>query len=444
MTAGVPGSGRTLSLGAMALLGATVLTACGGGEPGSSATARSTADAPQRQALASADPAAQADALMDWAEARYAGLFPGHQTSQIAQPYRYRHYPATRNYLGVASGAVWVLGPVAGSDAVPLRVGTVDDFRCQFAPMDCLAPTAFPSRAITLVVPAAAGGPTDSTARQLAAVLSRALGQTVSILNLAGQNGSLAGAEVALAARDGHTLLLHNLKIATNPSVHGPAAGDPLRDFEFLGQFDEWPMVLYSRLGLPANGHAELRDWVQARPGRVTMAHAGLGSESHLCSQWLVRRGGLGVTPVTYFGVAPALTDLIAGATDLFCDRPINGLAQVQRGTVRAVGVLSPARSDLAPLTGVPTLAESGLPGADLRVWEGLYAPAGTPKVVLDKLNAALRVAWADPVFRAQRAAAGAVMIQDDRLDPAAHRGQVAEAMSQWAAILAPAAAASP
>jgi tripartite-type tricarboxylate transporter receptor subunit TctC len=207
-------------------------------------------------------------------------------------------------------------------------------------------------------------------------------------------------------------------------------------DFEFLGLVNEAPSVLIGKPGLPAGNFADLRQWIGANGGKVNLAHAGLGSASHLCGLIFQSALKVNMTPVPYKGTAPAMTDLIGGQVDLMCEQATNAVPQIEGRKVKAFGVTSAQRLHVPALKDVPTLAEAGLKDFNVQVWHGLYAPRGTPPAVLARLNAALRTALKDPELVKRQEALGLVVVADDRLDPAGHRKFVKAETARWSKVI--------
>jgi tripartite-type tricarboxylate transporter receptor subunit TctC len=289
------------------------------------------------------------------------------------------------------------------------------------------AAQAFPDKPVTIVVPFAAGGPTDKVARDFAEALRKPLnGATIVIENVGGAGGTLGAAKVAKAAPDGHTLLLYHIGMATAPALYRKLPYKPLEDFEYLGMVNDVPMTLIGRPTLPAENYAELVKWLEANKGKVNLANAGLGAASHLCGLLFQQAVNLDMTTVPYKGTAPALTDLMGGQVDILCDQTTNTTSQIEANKVKAYAVTTNKRMTTPALAKLPTLQESGLKDFNLTIWHGLYAPKGTPKAVQDQLNAALRAALKDPEFIKRQEALGAVVVTDARLAPAEHKKFVA------------------
>ncbi len=258
----------------------------------------------------------------------------------------------------------------------------------------------YPDKQITLVVPFAAGGPTDTIARLIAVPMGKSLGQTVVVENVAGAGGTIASAKVAKSKPDGYTIYIHHMGMATAQALYDKLPYDPMKDFEYIGQVADVPMVLLGRKNLPPNNFKELEAYIRTNKEKVTMANAGPGAVSQLCGLIFQSRLGVRVTTVPYKGTGPALTDLVGGQVDILCDQTTQTIPFIKEGKVKVYGVTTPKR--LSALPNVPTLDEQGLKGFDVKVWHGVYAPLGTPKPVLEKINAALKKALSDPEIKAR------------------------------------------
>ncbi len=292
---------------------------------------------------------------------------------------------------------------------------------------------AYPEKPITIVVPFAAGGPTDKVARDLAVVLAKGLNnQTVIIENVGGAGGTLGAGKVAKANPDGYTLLLHHIGMATSPALYRNMPYKTLDDFEYIGMVNEVPMTVIGRSTLPANNFAELRTWINANKGKINLANAGLGAASHLCGLLFQQSMAVDMTTVPYKGTAPAMTDLLGGQVDLMCDQTTNTTGQIEAGKVKAFAVTTLKPLTTPALAKLPTLDSQGLKGFNVSIWHGMYAPKGTPKAVLDQVNAALRSALKDADFIKRQEALGAVVITDGRVNPAEHKKFVEAEISKW------------
>jgi tripartite-type tricarboxylate transporter receptor subunit TctC len=294
----------------------------------------------------------------------------------------------------------------------------------------------YPDKPVTLVVPFAAGGPSDKIARDLAEALRKPLGQTVIVDNTAGAGGTIGAARVARAKADGYTLLVHHIGLATAPALYKKLPYDTLKDFEYLGLINEAPSVLIGRTTLAANNLPDLRKWVADSDGRVNLANAGVGSASHLCGLMLQSALKSKMVAVPYKGTAPAMTDLIGGQVDLMCEQATNAVPQIEGKKVKVYGISSKERLNLPSLAQTPTLAEAGLTDFSVTVWHGVYAPRGTPPEVLAKLNAAVREALKDPDLIKRQEALGLRLVTDSRLTSSGHKAYVQAEMARWEKVI--------
>ena len=289
---------------------------------------------------------------------------------------------------------------------------------------------------VTIVVPFAAGGPTDRVARDLAEAMRKPLGTTVVVENVAGAGGTIAANKVAKASQDGHTVLLHHIGMATSPALYRKLPYNTLEDFEYLGMVNEVPMTLIGRPTLPANNFKELQDWIKQNKGSVNLGNAGLGAASHLCGLLFQSALQVDMTTVPYKGTAPAMNDLMGGQIDLLCDQTTNTTSQIEGKTVKAFAVTTTKRLTTPALKNLPTLQESGLKGFEVTIWHGLYAPKGTPSDVSAKLNNAIKAALKNPEFIKKQEALGAIVVNDKRMNSAEHKKFVADEIAKWGPII--------
>jgi len=299
-----------------------------------------------------------------------------------------------------------------------------------------VASAEFPEKPVTLVVPFAAGGPSDKIARDLAESLRKRLNQTVIVENVGGAGGTLGAAKVATASADGYTLLVHHIGFATAPTLYRKLPYKGIDDFAYLGLINEAPSTLIGRTSLAAKDFAELRKWIATDSTKVNLAHAGVGSASHLCGLMIQSALKAEMTTVPYKGTGPAMTDLMGGTVDVMCEQATNAVPQIEGGKVRAFAVTSKERMKLPALASLPTLVESGLPDFSVTVWHGLYAPKNTPAPVLAKLNDALRGALKDPELIKRQEALGITVVSDARVEPAAHKKFVEGEVARWAKVI--------
>ena len=293
------------------------------------------------------------------------------------------------------------------------------------------------NRSVTIVVPFAAGGPTDRVARDLAEAMRKPLGGTsVVIDNAVGAGSSIGTAKVARAAPDGYTLLLNHIAMSTMPSLYRKLSFNVANDFEYLGIINDVPMTLIARPSMPANNYKELAAWIAQNKGKVNLGNAGLGAASHLCGLMFQNAIKTEMTTVAYKGTAPAITDLIGGQIDLLCDQTTNTTSQIEGKKVKAYAVTTSKRLTTPSLKDLPTLAEAGVPNFEVTIWHGLYAPKGTPAPVLAKLNEAMKAALKDPEFIKKQEGLGAVVANDKRIEPAEHKKFVQAEIDKWGTVI--------
>ncbi|MEP9351656.1 tripartite tricarboxylate transporter substrate-binding protein [Xanthobacter sp. KR7-225] len=291
----------------------------------------------------------------------------------------------------------------------------------------------FPNRPVTLVVPFSAGGPTDTVARLIAESMSRSLGQQVVVENVGGAGGTRAAGQVAKAAPDGYTLLIHHIGQATSATLYRKLPYKPGSDFAEVGLVTAVPMTIIAKSSLEPKTFKELVAFVKANKDKVTYGNAGVGSASHLCGMLFMSKLGTQMTTVPYPGTGPAMNDLIGGQIDLLCDQTTNTTGQIKGGKVKAYAVTTKER--VKSLADIPTAAEGGLP-VEVAVWHGIYAPKGTPKDVVEKLNKAIDAALDDPKVIARMADLGTEPEPKDRRSPAVHEQFLADQIAQWKPII--------
>ncbi len=271
--------------------------------------------------------------------------------------------------------------------------------------MPARAELSYPSRPVTLIVAFAPGGPSDTTGRLVAEALGARLNQRFLVENVSGAGSTIGSARVARSAPDGYTLLLNHLALPGGAALYATLPYDTATAFAPIGLINYGPLVLIGRRDLPATDTAGLLAWMRARGEALNMGHSGIGSAVHLCSLMIQHRLGVKFNDIGYRGSAPALVDMAAGRVDTICDLSTTALAQVQGGNARAFAVTT--RGRLAALPDIPAFAEAGFPGFELLLWNAIYAPAGTPRPIIDRLNGALRDALAEPALRARFASFG-------------------------------------
>ncbi|MFC0384212.1 tripartite tricarboxylate transporter substrate binding protein BugD [Muricoccus vinaceus] len=296
------------------------------------------------------------------------------------------------------------------------------------------AQPAYPNRPITVIVPFAAGGPTDVVTRLVAEVMARDLGQPVVVENVGGAGGTLGAQRVAQARPDGHTLLLHHIGMGTTPSLYRRLAYDPVNGFEPVGLVTEVPMTIIAKKDFPAANLADMVRVMREQKLSINLANAGVGAASHLCGLLLQSAVQAQVTTIPYRGTGPAMTDLIGGTVDLMCDQTTNTTQQIRSGAVRAYAVTTSERN--AALPDLPTAAEAGLPGFEVSVWHGLYAPRGTDAAIVNRLSRSLQVALREERLVARFAELGTTPVSQERATPAAHRAYWQADIAKWRPII--------
>jgi tripartite-type tricarboxylate transporter receptor subunit TctC len=292
----------------------------------------------------------------------------------------------------------------------------------------------YPTKSISLVVPFAAGGPTDIVARSLAAAMAKSLGQSVLVENKAGAGGTVASTYVARAQPDGYTFLIHHNGMATAPALYRKLNANPLTDFEYVGQVIDVPMTLIARKDLPANSMAELITYLKANASKVNLANAGLGAVSHLCGMLLQQALGVDLTTVPFQGTGPALNALLGGQVDLLCDQTTNTVPHIKGGTVKMYGVTTQKR--IKALPDQPTLQEGGLKDFEVVVWHGVYAPKGTPGAIVEAFAAAMRAGIKDPNFISRMVDLGAEITPESKQTPDGLKVWLNSEVNRWGPVI--------
>ena len=292
----------------------------------------------------------------------------------------------------------------------------------------------YPTKPIALMVPFSAGGPTDTVARSLAQGLGKALGQTVVVENVPGAGGTIAPTKLKGAAPDGYTIMLAHIGMSTAPALYRSLQFKPLEDFEHIGQVVDVPMMFVGKKDLPANDFKSLVEYAKKNKDKVTLANAGLGAASHLCGLLFMSALQTDLTTVPYKGTAPAMNDLLGGQVDLMCDQTTNTTGHYKSAKIKGYAVTTPKRVE--SLKELPTAAEAGLPGFDVSVWHGVYAPKGTPKPVIDRLVQALQTAIAEADFVKRMADLGSVVVTKDKATPEGLRTHLKAEIDKWGPII--------
>jgi len=293
---------------------------------------------------------------------------------------------------------------------------------------------AYPARPITMVMPYAPGGPGDTITRVFAAAMQKTLGQQVLVDNPSGASGTIGTAKVARAAPDGYTLLMIHVSHATNLAMYKGLPYHPVDDFEPIGSATNGPMVIVARNDFPAKDLDEFIAYLRANGPRVSLAHAGVGSASHLCGLMMMSALNVKLNEIPYKGTGPALNDLMGGQVDVLCDQTSGTVPPVKAGRIKAFAAAGKAR--LPSLPAVPAIAEAGVQGFDINISFGLYAPRGTPKPVLEQLTAALQKAVADPEVRARLEGMGISAVSPEQATPAYLRAHLKEEIDTLGGLL--------
>ncbi|SSC70907.1 unnamed protein product [Ciceribacter sp. T2.26MG-112.2] len=292
----------------------------------------------------------------------------------------------------------------------------------------------YPERTITMVVPFAAGGPTDTVARLVAESMSKDLGQQIVVENVGGAGGTLGAGRVAAAEPDGYTVLLHHIGMATSATLYRKLAYDTLNAFEYVGLVTDVPMTIVARKDLEPTDLKGLIDYMKANKDTVTVANAGIGAASHLCGMLLMSAIDTPLVTVPYKGTGPAMTDLLGGQVDIMCDQTTNTTKQIQGGTIKAYAVTSPARLDV--LKDVPTAVEGGLADFQVGIWHGVYAPKGTPSEAVERLSKSLQVALKDENVVARFAELGTAPSPEADATPAALKAKLEGEIARWKPVI--------
>ena len=293
---------------------------------------------------------------------------------------------------------------------------------------------AYPTKVITIIVPFAAGGPTDTVTRLIAQSMGKTLGQQVIVENVGGAGGTIGATRAAKAAPDGYTLLLHHIGMATSMTLYRKLPYNAITDFEPVGLITDVPMTLVAKKDFPAKNLKELIAYTKANRDKVSYANAGVGAASHLCGMLFMSAIQTDLTTVPYKGTAPAMNDLLGGQVDFMCDQTTNTTSQIKAGKIKAYGVTTKKR--VPSLPEVPTLHEAGLPEFEVAIWHGLYAPKGTPKPIVDKLASALQQALGDTLVKTRFAELGTEPVAVDRARPDALRAHLKGEIEKWAPII--------
>jgi tripartite-type tricarboxylate transporter receptor subunit TctC len=298
-----------------------------------------------------------------------------------------------------------------------------------------MAQTDYPAQQpITMIVPFAAGGPTDTVARLIAEPMTRTLGQQVIVENVAGAGGTLAAGREAKADPDGYTLLVHHIGLASSVGLYRKLTYDPAAAFAPIGRITDVPMTVVGKADFQPGSVSELLEYIRANGEEVLFAHGGVGAVSHLCGLLLMDALGTKMTAVGYKGSGPAMIDLLGGQVDMTCDQTTNTVGHIKSGKIKPYAVTTEVR--LPSLADLPTLDEAGLKGFEVTAWHALYAPKGTPDEVVDKLASALQAALKDPRVIQRFADLGTEPVPQEQATPAALEQHLQAEIAKWKPVI--------
>jgi tripartite-type tricarboxylate transporter receptor subunit TctC len=292
----------------------------------------------------------------------------------------------------------------------------------------------YPTRPVTVVVPFAAGGPSDAITRLIADRLGNQFGQRFIIQNIGGGGGTIGTSRVVQANPDGYTLLSHHIGLATTPALYKSLSFDPLKQLAPIGLFAEAPMAIVARKDFPPNTLQEFISYLREKQDKIAYASAGIGGASFLCGLFLAERIHVKFTNVPYVGTGPAYTDLLAGRTDVMCDLTTGNNDYVEGGQLKGYALAAAER--LSTMPKIPTTAEAGLANFTVSVWYGLYAPAKTPAPVIERLSKALQVVMQDKLVAERLAATGTTLVRPEQATPAALHERLKEQIGLWTPII--------
>ena len=292
----------------------------------------------------------------------------------------------------------------------------------------------YPEKPVTILVPAAAGGPSDTVTRIVADAMAKTLGGEIVIQNMGGAGGTLGAAQVAKAPADGYTLLLYHIGVATSASLYENLPYDPGEAFAGIGQVADVPMTVIARKDFEPADVGALIAHLRQNGSEVTYAHAGIGAASHLCGMLLMQEIGTQLIEVPYPGTGPALTDVVGGQVDMICDQSTNTLGQIKSGEVKAYAVTTP--DPVSVLPDLPTLDDSGMQGFEVSAWHALWAPKGTPPEAIETLSAALQKALKDPTVVERLSDLGAQPASQEQATPQALDKKLQSEIEKWAGVI--------
>ena len=292
----------------------------------------------------------------------------------------------------------------------------------------------YPSKPITIIVPFAAGGPSDTIARLTAQTMGNVLKSQMIVENVGGAGGTIGAARLTQAKPDGYTVFIHHIGHATAPALYRKLGYDSIKDFEPIGLVNDGAMAVVARKDFPAANLKEMIAYLKANKEKINMANAGVGSASHLCGMLFQTALATDFTTVPYKGTGPAMNDLLGGQVDFMCDQTTNNASQIKAGKVKAYAITTAQRVPALP--DLPTMSEAGMPDFTVTIWHAMYAPKGTPKPVIDKLSKALQEALKDANLKQRFADLGSEPVAQERATPEALRAHLKAEIDKWGPII--------
>ena len=292
----------------------------------------------------------------------------------------------------------------------------------------------YPTKPVTIVVPFAAGGPSDTITRIVAEAMGRDLGQRVIVQNFGGAGGTVGSNRVVQAPPDGYMLLMHHVGLATAPALYKSLPFDPLKDLAPIGMVTDGPMAITARKGFPPDTLQQLIPYLQKQQQKTSYASAGIGGASFLCGLLLGQRIGVQFTQVPYTGTGPAYTDYIAGRVDMICDLTTGTAPYIKTGEIKGYALTAEQRAAVLP--DLPTATEAGLPNFDVSVWYGLYAPHDTPAPVIARLTQALQHVLQDKQMADRLGVTGSIVATQAQATPAALHDKLKQQIDLWRPII--------
>lgn len=312
--------------------------------------------------------------------------------------------------------------------------GPVAAILLSMSAMGSAAAQSFPSRPIILIVPAAAGGPTDAVSRLVAESMGRTLGQQVVVENVGGAGGTIGMTRVAKSPADGYMVTVWHIAQATAPSLYDNLRYNVIDDFDSIGRIADVPMTIVGKSGLEPKTAKDLIDWIKQKKAAVTYAHAGIGSASHLCAIMFMSAIDTQMTALSYRGTGPAMSDLLGGQFDMMCDQTTTTTAQIKDAKIKGYAATTKERLKILP--DLPTLDEAGLKNFEVTAWHAMWAPKGLPADVQKKLSDALQTALKDPKVIERLAALGIEPVKPEQATPEALSAHLKAEVAKWSPVI--------